>query len=67
MRSRDRANKIIRIANVRYPIAQRLVHGVLQGLAARVHHPHFGAQKFHAKNVQRLSRDILLAHENFTI
>ena len=42
-----RSNQVISISHVGNPIPQRLVHCILQGLAARFHNPHCGAENFY--------------------
>ena len=46
------------------PVAQRLVHGVLERRGARRHRPHLRAQHLHAKDVGRLALDVDRAHEH---
>jgi hypothetical protein len=44
------------------PVAQRLVHRVLQRARAGLHRPHLGAQHFHAEDVGLLPLDVDRAH-----
>ena len=34
------------------------------GVRARLHYAHLGAEKFHAKDIERLTRDIFFTHED---
>eukprot|EP01137_Pigoraptor_chileana_P017491 Opistho-2@75637 len=57
-----RANEVVRRLNVCHPVAHRLVDGILQRFAARVHGNDLRAQHFHPKDVQRLTPHILCTH-----
>ena len=48
VRAGGRADQVIGARDARDPVAQRLVHGVLQRARARRHRAHFGAQHLHA-------------------
>ncbi len=62
MRAGDRADDVKRIVDIGDPIAQRLVHRVLQGRGARMHRHHLGAQQLHAEDVGLLPLDVGRAH-----
>ncbi len=62
MRARDRADAVERVRHVGDPVAQRLVHRVLQGARARHHRPHLGAERLHAHHVRLLAVDVDRAH-----
>ena len=65
MRAGDGADEVIGVGDVRDPIAQGLVHRVLQGAGAGRHRPDLGAQQLHAKDVGRLPLDVGRAHVDF--
>src|SRR5205814_9874207 len=58
MRSEDRADDVVRRANVRDPIANRFVDRIFQRAAAALHRYDFGAEEMHAKDVELLARHI---------
>ena len=62
MRPRDRADAVERVRDVGHPVAQCLVHGVLERARAGRDRHHFGAQHLHAEDVLLLARDVDLAH-----
>ena len=62
MRPRHRADAIEGVVHVGDPIAQRLVHRVLQRARAGLHRHHLGAKHFHAEDVGLLPRDVDRAH-----
>src|SRR5262245_47295953 len=62
MWANHRADKVMCGANGGHPVAQGLIDGVLEGAAAAGHRCYLGAEEFHAKDVERLTFDILLAH-----
>ena len=64
MRARHRADAVEGVLAGRDPVAQRLVHGVLQRRGAGRHRPHLGAQHLHAHDVRRLALDVDRAHED---
>ena len=64
MRSGNRANHVERVGDIRHPVAQRLIHRVLQRARSRGDRHHVRAQKLHTKDVGRLSGDIGRAHEH---
>ncbi len=64
VRARHRADAVERVADVRDPVAQRLVHRVLERAAARGHRHDLGAEQAHAEDVRALALDIRLAHED---
>ena len=62
MRPRRGADDVERVVDVGDPVAQRLVHRVLQRARTGCHRPHFGAEQLHAEHVRLLPLDIDLAH-----
>ncbi len=62
MRARDRADAVERVVHVGHPVAQRLVHRVLQRARAGHHRPHLRAERLHAHHVRPLPVDIDRAH-----
>ena len=64
MRARGRADDVVGVAHVGDPVAQRLVHGVLQRLRARRDGVDLGAQQLHAEHVGLLALDVDGAHED---
>ena len=62
VRADDRAEQVVGRADVRDPVANRLVDGVLEGARARVHRPHLGAEQLHPEDVERLPAHVLGAH-----
>ena len=64
VRPRDGADDVEGVVDVRDPVAQRLVHRVLERLGARFDRDDFGAEQFHAEHIGLLSRDIDRAHED---
>src|SRR3990172_8510622 len=67
MRSEDRAEHVMRVRNVRDPVAHGLVDCVLERLAADVHRPHDGPEELHAEDIERLPRNILRAHVDLAV
>ena len=64
MRPRHRADDVVGVAYVGHPVAQRLVHGVLQRAGAARHRIDLGAQELHAEHVGLLALDVGCAHED---
>ncbi len=64
MRPRRGANQVVSRLYVGDPVAQRLVHGVLERAGTGGHRPHLGAQHAHAQHVRPLPLDIRRAHED---
>ena len=64
MRPRYRADDVVGVAHVRHPVAQRLVHGVLQGAGAARDRVDLGAEQLHAEYVGLLTLDVGCAHED---
>ena len=64
MRSRHRADAIERVVHIGDPVAQCLVHRILQRARPRLHRDHLGAQHFHANHVRLLPFDVDRAHIN---
>ena len=62
MRPGDGADQVVGVVDVGDPVAQRLVHRVLQRAGAGRHRPDLGAQQLHAKDVRRLPLDVGRAH-----
>jgi hypothetical protein len=62
MRARDRADAIERVVHVRHPVAQRLVHRVLERFVPDCHGHDFGAEQIHAEDVRLLPLDVDRAH-----
>ncbi len=62
VRAGDRADAIERRADVGHPVAQRLVHRVLERPGAGLHRHDLGAEHVHAKNVLLLPLDVDRAH-----
>ena len=62
MRAGDGADQVIGVLDIGDPVAQRLVHRVLQRGRARGHRLHLGAQQLHAEHVGLLPLDVGGAH-----
>ncbi len=62
MRARHGADAVEGVAHVGDPVAQRVVHRILQRAAPGGHRHHLGAQQPHAEHVRRLPFDIVRAH-----
>jgi hypothetical protein len=62
MRPRHRADAVEGVGHVGDPVAQGLVHGVLEGLGAGLHRHHLGAQHVHAEHVGLLPLHVHRAH-----
>src|SRR5205085_12078845 len=60
-----RADEVVGVADVRDPVTHRFVDRVLERAAAACDRTHRGAEKPHAKDVERLALDVVLAHEHF--
>ena len=58
----DRAEAVMGVVNGRDPVAQRLVDGVLQRPAPRVHGMNFRPEQPHTEHVERLALGVDLAH-----
>ena len=56
------ADAVERVVDVGDPVAQGLVHGVLEGAGARLHRHDLGAQHLHAEHVGLLPLDVDRAH-----
>ena len=56
------ADAIEGVVDVGDPVAQRLVHRVLEGPRAGLHRPHLGAEHLHAEHVRLLPLDVDRAH-----
>ena len=62
MRSGGRSDQVVRVLDVRDPVADRLVHGVLERRGARGDGAHLRAEQAHAHDVRSLPARVLLAH-----
>ena len=62
MRPGDAADQVEGVVDIGDPVAQGLVHGVLQGRRARGHRPHLGAEQAHAEHVRLLPLDVARTH-----
>ena len=62
VRAGRRADAVEGVVDVGDPVAQRLVHGVLERLGAGLHRPHLGAEQLHAEHVRLLPLDVDRAH-----
>ena len=62
VRPGDRADHVERVVDMGDPVAQRLVHRVLQGRGARMHRHDLGAEQLHAEDVGLLPLDVGRAH-----
>src|SRR5713101_4434344 len=62
MRARGAADAVIGGAHVRDPVADRLVHRVLQRARSGIDRAHLDAEQAHARDVGRLPLDVLGAH-----
>ena len=62
MRASDGSDAIEGIAHIGDPVAQRVVHGVLQGAPPAGHGNDLGPQQAHAEDVGRLPLDVMGAH-----
>ena len=66
MRAGDGTDDVEGILDVGDPVAQRLVHGVLQRPGAGCYRDDVGAQQLHPKDVGGLALDVRLAHVDDT-
>ena len=66
-RAGDRADHVERVVAVRRPVADRLVHRVLERRAAFAHGVHLRAEHLHARDVRGLPRDVDRAHEDLAL
>ena len=62
VRAGDGADAVEGVVDVGDPVAQRLVHRVLQGLRAGLHGHDLGAEHLHAEDVRLLPLDVDRAH-----
>ena len=62
MRAGDRADHVKRVLDIGDPVAQRLVHRVLQGRGPECTGTHLGAEQLHAEDVGLLPLDVDRAH-----
>ena len=62
MRPRRRADAVERVGDIGHPVAQRLVHGVLQRARARLHRHDRRAKHLHAEHIGLLTFDVDRAH-----
>ncbi|MOA02282.1 hypothetical protein D3C78_1217260 [compost metagenome] len=64
MRSSNRAQNIIRILDMTYPVTQRFITCILKRSRARHNRNDLGAQELHTENVKLLTLHILFTHEH---
>jgi hypothetical protein len=57
-----RADHVVRVADARDPVADRLAHGLLQRARARVDRRHVRAEQVHALHVRALAAHVLGPH-----
>jgi hypothetical protein len=62
VRPRHRADAVEGVAHVGHPVAQRVVHRILQRAATRGDGNHLGPQQLHAEHVRRLPFHVMRAH-----
>ena len=62
MRPQRAAEQIVSVGNIRHPIAQRFVNGILQRARAGIDLAHFSAEQLHAKDIQSLPAHVFRAH-----
>ena len=62
MRPRHRADDVEGVVDIGDPVAQRLVHRILQGARAGLDRHHLGAQQAHAEDIGLLPLHVDLAH-----
>src|SRR5210317_1426740 len=67
MRSGDSPDHVEGIADMSHPIAQSLVHCVLKCSRAAGHFMDASTEQLHAKDVERLTSDVLGAHKNIAL
>ena len=66
VRPHRRSEDVVRIADVRHPVAHRLVDGVLERGRAGRDRPDFGTKGAHPQHVRALALDVLGAHVHDT-
>src|SRR5688572_3988222 len=64
MRAERRAEQVIRVVDVRDPVAHGFVDRVLEGPAAGIDGAHRRAEQLHADDVERLAAHVLRSHVN---
>ena len=62
VRAGGRADQVVRVLDVGHPVAERLVHGVLERAVASGDRMHLGAEHPHAEHVRLLPLDVGGAH-----
>ena len=62
MRAGDGADDVEGVGDIGDPVAQRLVHRILQGARAALDRHHLGAQQAHAEDIGLLALHVDLAH-----
>src|ERR1051326_5616959 len=62
MRAERAAEQVITVGNIRYPITQRLVDGILQSARSGIYLADLSTEQLHAKDIQRLPPHIFRAH-----
>jgi hypothetical protein len=67
MRAHDAADDVMRVAHIGDPVAHRFIGGVLQSLRTARHGNDARAEQLHAKDVERLTLRVFLAHVNVAL
>ena len=62
MRTCDRANAVERVAHIGHPVAQGLVHRILERGCSGGYGNHLGTEQLHAEDVRLLPGDIRFSH-----
>jgi hypothetical protein len=62
VRAHRRTEHVVRVGDVRHPVAHGVVDRVLQRRRAGVDRPHLGAERLHAQHVGPLALDVARAH-----
>src|SRR3954471_11045646 len=62
VRPGDRADAVKGVRDIRDPVAQRLVHGILERLRSRLDRTHLGSKGVHAQHIGFLPLDVDHAH-----
>jgi len=67
MGAHHRADAVMGVVHAGHPVAQGLIHGVLEGTGAGADRHHLRAQQFHAEDVQRLAAHVYLSHVHLAL
>ena len=67
VRTRGGTQQVVGVLNVRNPVAQRLINGVLEGAGTVLNRNHLRAQQLHTSHVQRLTLSVFLTHVNHAL